>query len=66
MISIVFSLQTNFHPPQLSRPRYDIFSWAVHIVRPYGALNIFHTGGSVVGVGVAMVVLSFGAISQGL
>ena len=33
-------------------PRYDIFSAAVHVDRPYGALDIFNTGGSVVGVGV--------------
>ena len=46
------------HPPPLSRPRYDIFSWAVHVDRPYGALNMFHTGGSVVGVGVVILVLS--------
>ena len=45
-------------PPPLSPLQYDIFSWAVHIDRPYGALNIFHTGGSVVGVGVAIVVLT--------
>ena len=45
-------------PIPLSRPRYDIFSWAVHIDRPYGAVNIFHTGGSVVGVGLAIVVLN--------
>ena len=44
------SVPTIPHPPPLSRPRYDIFSWAVHIDRPYGALIIFHTGGSVVGV----------------
>ena len=45
-------------PPPLSRPRYDIFSWTVHIDRPYGALIILHTGGSVVGVGVEIMVLS--------
>ena len=39
------------HPPQLSRPRYDIFSWAVHTDRPYGALKIFHTGAVIVGMG---------------
>ena len=36
---------------------YDIFSGAVHIDRPYGALNIFHTEGSVVGVVVDVLVL---------
>ena len=46
------------HPPPLSRPRHDIFSGAVFIDRPYGALNIFHTGGSVVGVGVPILVPS--------
>ena len=45
------------HPPPLLRPLYDIFSGAVHIDRPYGALIIFHTGGSVVGVGVEIMVL---------
>ena len=34
-----------------------MFSWAEHIDRPYGALNIFHTVGSVVGVGVVVVIL---------
>ena len=33
-----------FLPPRVSRPRYDIFSGAVQTNRPYGALNIFHTG----------------------
>ena len=36
------------------------YFWAVHIDRPYGALKIFHTGGSVVGVGVAIWVLTIG------
>ena len=45
-------------PPPLSWPLYDIFSGAVQIDRPYGALIIFHTAGSVVGVGVEIVVLS--------
>ena len=45
-------------PPPLSRPRYDIFSGAVHIDLPHGALVIFHTGGSVVGVGVVILVLN--------
>ena len=40
------------HPPPLLRLRHDIFSGAVHRNLPYGALNIFHAGGSVVGVGV--------------
>ena len=35
-----------------------MISGAVHIDRPYGALNTFHTGGSVVGVGVAILVLN--------
>ena len=49
------SATTSFpHPPPLSRPRYDIFSGAVRIKRLCGALNIFHTGGSVVGVGVVI------------
>ena len=39
------------HPP-LSLPMYDIFSGAVHIKRPYGALKLFLTGGSVVGVDI--------------
>ena len=47
-----------FHPPPpLSRHRYDIFSGAVHIKLPYEALTIFHTAGSVVGVGVEIMVL---------
>ena len=46
----------HFSPPLL-RPLYGIFSRAVHIDRPYGALVIFHTGGSVVGVGVEIMVL---------
>ena len=29
-----------------------------HIQQPCGALNMFHTGGSVVGVGVAILVLT--------
>ena len=52
VVSHYISLPKVPPPPPLSRPRYDIFSWAVHIDRPYGALIIFHTGGSVVGVGV--------------
>ena len=32
--------------------------------RPYGALEIFHTGGSVVGVGVGTLALSFRLISS--
>ena len=36
--------------------QYDILSGAVHRCRPYGALEMFHTGGSVLGVGVAMLV----------
>ena len=50
-IIIIISLQQRPHPPPLSRPRYDIFSGAAHITRPYKALKICHTGGSVVGVG---------------
>ena len=45
-------------PPPLSRHRYDIFSGAVHIKLPYEALTIFHTAGSVVGVGVEIMVLT--------
>ena len=45
------------HPAPLSWRRYDIFSGAVHIKLHYDALNIFHTGGSVEGVGVEIVVL---------
>ena len=44
-------------PTPLSRPWYDIFSGAVHIKRTCGDLNIFHTGGSVVGVGMVISVL---------
>ena len=55
--NILKSLQQITHPPSLSRPRYDIFSWAVRIDRPYGALKTFHTGDPVVGVGVAIAVL---------
>ena len=43
-------------PTPLSRPWYDIFSGAVHIKRPHGALEQFHAGGSVVGLGVAILV----------
>ena len=57
LYDITGSLQTNPHPPPLSRPRYDIFSGAAHTERPYGALKICHTGGSVVGVGVEIMVL---------
>ena len=56
------SLQTNPHPPPLSQPWYDICSWAVHIDRPYGALKIFHTGGSVLGVVVAIAILTIGLL----
>ena len=42
----------------LTRPHYYgsglTFSGAVHVNRPYGAPNIFHTDGSVVGVGVVI------------
>ena len=41
----------------LSRLRYGIFPGAVHINRPYAAHQIFHTMGSVVGVGVIILVL---------
>ena len=54
---ILGSLPLFPRPPPLSWPRYDIFSGAVHINRPYGDLNIFHTGGSVVGVGLEFLVL---------
>ena len=50
----------NSPPPPLSRHRSDIFSGAVHIKLPYEALTIFHTAGSVVGVGVEIMVLKFG------
>ena len=63
MLLLYHSHQTNPHPPPLLRPRYDIFSWAVHIDRPYGALKVFHTGGSVVGVGVAIVVLTYNSLN---
>ena len=39
-------------------PRYDVFSAAAHVNRPYGALEICRTGGSVVGVGVEILALS--------
>ena len=42
----------------VSRPRCDVFSGAVHVDRHHGALNIFQTGGSVVGVGVVVLALS--------
>ena len=45
------------YPPPLSRPRYVIFSWAVHRNRPYGAPTIFHTEGSVLGVEVVILAL---------
>ena len=43
--------------PPLSQPRYDVFSGAVHVSRPYGAPYIFHSGGSVAGVGVVILAL---------
>ena len=45
--------------PPPSRPRYDILSGAVRIKRPHGALNMFHTGVSVVGAGAAILVLGY-------
>ena len=41
----------NNFPAPPSRPWHDILSRAVHKNQPYGALNISHTEGSVVGVG---------------
>ena len=56
--AVYISPSTFPHPPPLSCHRYDIFSGAVHVKLHYDALNIFHTGGSVVGVGVDMLVLN--------
>ena len=41
-----------------------IYFWGSTIKRPYGALNIFHTGGSVVGVGVLILVLRNAAFAR--
>ena len=53
-----------FSQTPVSWPRYDIFSGAVHRKRLHGALTIFHTGGSVVRVGVAILVLAYTAVRQ--
>ena len=58
-VSQLTVLTTRIHPPPLSRPQYDTFSGAVQIDRPYAALIISRTGGSVAGVGVAMLVLKY-------
>jgi len=51
-------LTTIISPPTPTiTPLHVIFSRAVHIILPYGALNICHTGGSVVGLGVEILVL---------
>ena len=57
IILIIISEPNLPPPPPLSRLRYDIFSGVVHIKRPCEALKIYHTGGSVVGVGVVILVL---------
>ena len=45
-------LTTIISPPTPTiTARYDILSGAVHTKLPYETLNIYHTGGSVVGVG---------------